>query len=122
MPDPLGSIQREEWIIETRHFFVVTDAYPVARGHLLVVSKEAHTDYCDLPNDAKADLTKAVDLAIRHLDEKFDPDGFNIGMNCGAAAGQTVFRFHCHVIPRYQGDVEDPRGGVRHAVMGKGYY
>jgi len=50
------------------------------------------------------------------------PDGYNIGMNCGSAAGQTVMHFHCHVIPRYKGDMADPRGGVRHVVAGKGYY
>jgi diadenosine tetraphosphate (Ap4A) HIT family hydrolase len=50
------------------------------------------------------------------------PDGFNIGINCGEAAGQTVFHFHCHVIPRYVGDMHEPRGGVRHCIEGKGYY
>ena len=56
------------------------------------------------------------------VEAEYDPDGWNIGMNCGATAGQTVFHFHCHLIPRYEGDMEDPRGGVRHAVEGKGYY
>ena len=60
---------------------------------------------------------------LKHLIEnKFNPHGYNIGMNCGEAAGQTVFHFHCHIIPRYHGDMENPRGGVRHCVVGKGYY
>ena len=49
-------------------------------------------------------------------------NGCNIGMNCGESAGQTVMHFHCHIIPRYNGDMEDPRGGVRHSIEGKGYY
>ena len=53
---------------------------------------------------------------------EYNPDGYNIGMNCGLSAGQTVMQFHCHLIPRYTGDVENPKGGVRHSVIGKGYY
>lgn len=56
----------------------------------------------------------------QQLGAEFAPDGFNLGINEGAAAGQTVFHLHFHVIPRYAGDVPDPRGGIRHAVMGKG--
>ena len=56
------------------------------------------------------------------IQAEYKPDGYNIGMNCGATAGQTVFHFHCHVIPRYKGDMENPRGGVRHCVAGKGNY
>jgi diadenosine tetraphosphate (Ap4A) HIT family hydrolase len=63
-------------------------------------------------------IDKAKDL----IDYEFTPDGYNIGMNCGFAAGQTVMHFHCHVIPRYFGDMENPRGGVRHCIQGKGYY
>ena len=54
--------------------------------------------------------------------KEYKPDGYNIGMNCGEVAGQTVFHFHCHVMPRYAGDMDDPRGGVRHCVEGKGDY
>ena len=56
------------------------------------------------------------------IEKYFKPDGYNIGMNCGEAAGQTVFQFHCHVITRYIGDMKNPRGGVRHCIEGKGYY
>jgi len=56
------------------------------------------------------------------IESEYKPDGYNIGMNCGEAAGQTVFRFHCHVIPRYLGDMANPKGGVRHCVLGKGDY
>ena len=56
------------------------------------------------------------------LDQNFRPEGYNIGMNCGEVAGQTVMHFHCHIIPRYSGDMSNPRGGVRHCIEGKGYY
>jgi diadenosine tetraphosphate (Ap4A) HIT family hydrolase len=119
---PFHTIPREEWLFETSHFFGVADKFPVAPGHLLIVSKAPWADYRDLPPDAKADLPYAIDLAIAHATAEHVAEGYNIGMNCGAAAGQTVFHFHCHVIPRFSGDVEDPRGGVRHAVIGRGYY
>ncbi len=60
--------------------------------------------------------TKAI------IDERFRPDGYNIGVNVGAAAGQTVFHLHIHVIPRFVGDVDDPRGGVRHVIPAKANY
>ena len=55
-------------------------------------------------------------------EKEIKPDGYNIGMNCGVTSGQTVMHFHCHIIPRFKGDVDNPRGGVRHCVMNKGYY
>ncbi|HJJ27352.1 MAG TPA: HIT family protein, partial [Methanocorpusculum sp.] len=60
--------------------------------------------------------------AKEYLDERYHPDGFNAGINCGEAAGQTIFHFHMHVIPRYAGDVESPRGGVRGVIAAKQDY
>ena len=56
------------------------------------------------------------------IDEEFRPDGYNIGVNVGTAAGQSIFHVHIHIIPRYQGDVENPQGGVRHVIASKGHY
>lgn len=56
------------------------------------------------------------------IEEDYTPDGYNLGMNCGEAAGQTVMHFHCHVIPCYVGDIENPRGGVRYCIPDKGLY
>jgi diadenosine tetraphosphate (Ap4A) HIT family hydrolase len=61
-------------------------------------------------------------MAIHHLKENFDAKDYNIGMNNGVLAGQTIIRFHCHVIPRYLGDMINPEGGIRHCIKGKGYY
>lgn len=121
MESPFLSISRRDWVMEGDHFFVVRDKYPVSEGHLLIISKELRQDYFSLTEAEKLELTAMIDKAVASL-EDLDPEGFNIGMNCGETAGQTVFHFHCHVIPRYKGDMDDPRGGVRHAVAGKGYY
>ncbi len=79
-------------------------------------------DYFELTNEEKADLDNAIGLARSLVESEFTPDGYNIGMNCGESAGQTVFHFHCHLIPRYVGDMENPRGGVRHVIPSKGGY
>lgn len=65
---------------------------------------------------------RAVDAAKAIIERYHQPDGYNIGMNCGVAAGQTIFHLHVHLIPRYAGDVPDPRGGVRNAIVDKGNY
>lgn len=115
-------IDPERHIGQTEHFFLMYDGYPVSPMHILIISKEMRTDYFKLSADEKADLDNAILLAKQLIEANYPPDGYNIGMNCGEAAGQTVFHFHCHVIPRYAGDMDDPRGGVRHCVNGKGYY
>ena len=115
-------IPEEQWIIETDYFFIIKDKYPVTEGHLLIVSKRKVSDFFDLNSDEQAELTKAIHLCKQHLVNTYGNTDYNIGINCGESAGQTVFHFHCHVIPRRKGDVRDPRGGVRHSVVGKGYY
>ncbi len=77
---------------------------------------------CKFESNINEPNTITIMKAKELIEKEFQPDGYNIGMNCGKAAGQTVFHFHCHVIPRYKGDMEDPTGGVRHSVEGKGYY
>ena len=68
------------------------------------------------------ELPSAILLAKAWVEERHDPDGFNLGMNSGEAAGQTVMHFHCHIIPRYSGDMADPRGGVRGVIPEKQGY
>ena len=82
---------------------------------------------CDVDNDGFSEFdlesqTAEVLGAKNIIKSKFSPDGYNIGMNCGETSGQTVMHFHCHVIPRYKGDMDNPRGGIRHCIYGKGYY
>ena len=116
------NISQSQWVLETKYFFVIRDAYPVTEGHSLIISKREASDYFDLNTDERQDLNTAIEATRDNLVESFGVNDFNIGMNCGKHAGQTVFHFHCHIIPRRKGDVEDPRGGVRHSVIGKGYY
>lgn len=112
----------DKQIAETQHFFLIRDGFPVSPGHTLIISKELRVDYFELSPDEKADLDNAIGLAKSLVETEFTPDGYNIGMNCGESAGQTVFHFHCHLIPRYDGDMENPRGGVRHVIPSKGNY
>lgn len=113
---------QEKIIGETEFFILIYDGFPVSPGHILIVSKEIRKDYFDLTLDEKKDLDNAILSAKRIIEKSFAPNGYNIGMNCGESAGQTVFHFHCHIIPRYNGDMKDPRGGVRHCIEGKGAY
>jgi diadenosine tetraphosphate (Ap4A) HIT family hydrolase len=115
-------IQQERIIFRTEHFFIIKDAFPVSPGHLLIISNEIRIDYFDLSEQEKINLIAVIDAAKKIVEQNHKPDGYNIGMNCGESAGQTVLHFHCHLIPRYHGDMENPRGGIRHCVNGKGYY
>ncbi len=115
-------IPRENYVLETPSFFVLRDRYPVSPGHSLIITKKLRRDYFELTEEEQIELVKVINQVKENILKEYAPDGYNIGMNCGAAAGQTVFHFHCHVIPRYKGDMEDPRGGVRHCIRGKGYY
>lgn len=109
-------------IYKSNHFFITKDAYPVSPGHLLIISNELVNDFFNLSREAKHELPSLIDKAKKLIEVNYEPDGFNLGMNCGESAGQTVMHFHCHVIPRYKGDMEEPRGGIRHCVQGRGYY
>ena len=116
------NIPQEQWLHQSDHFFIVPDKYPVSNGHLLIVSKEPRIDYFELTEAEQMELTAMITHAKNLIEQSHSPDGYNIGMNCGEAAGQTVFHFHCHVIPRYEGDVENPRGGIRNVIPGMGDY
>ena len=91
-------------------------------GHCLIISNEVKETYFDLSDEEKMDLDSMIEKAKEIIEEIRSPDGYNIGMNCGIAAGQTVMHFHCHVIPRYIGDMEEPRGGVRGVIPDKQNY
>lgn len=121
-PSVFLNVPRENYIFETLSFFVLRDRYPVSPGHSLIVTKQLRKDYFDLTPDEQVELVKVIQQVKENILKEYTPDGYNIGMNCGEAAGQTVFHFHCHVIPRYKGDMSDPRGGVRHCISGRGYY
>jgi len=116
------TIEQNRILYNNEFFFIIKDGFPVSPGHLLIISNEVRKDYFELTNEERKSLNEVIELAKGLIESEFKPDGYNIGMNCGEAAGQTVFHFHCHLIPRYKGDMENPRGGVRHCINGKGYY
>jgi diadenosine tetraphosphate (Ap4A) HIT family hydrolase len=116
------TIPEKDKLYKGQHFFIIRDRFPVSQGHSLIISNELKNDYFDLSKEEKEELNTLIEKAKELIEEEFAPDGYNIGMNCGEAAGQTVMHFHCHLIPRYKGDMDDPRGGIRHCIKGKGYY
>jgi diadenosine tetraphosphate (Ap4A) HIT family hydrolase len=93
--------------------YVVRDAFPVSPGHTLVIPRRHIASFFQISEAEKANILHLLEAEKRRLDEECRPDGYNIGFNDGAAAGQTIPHLHIHLIPRYQGDQADPRGGVR---------
>lgn len=122
MASVFSDISPEQWLIESDHFFAIEDKYPVSPGHLLIVSRRECRDFFDLTPDEREELPEVILMAKEWICRNGKPDGYNIGINCGEAAGQTVFHFHCHVIPRWSKDTPNPRGGVRNVIEGKGGY
>lgn len=110
-------------IDENDLFYVIRDGFPVTSLHTLIIPKRHVETYFGL---TEAEVLSMNILINKHkeLIEKEDTTvtGFNIGMNCGEDAGQTVFHCHVHLIPRRKGDMDEPRGGVRHIIPDKGYY
>lgn len=102
--------------------FAIRDGFPVSPGHTLIVPRRLVATWFDATREEQQAILELVDAVRRSLDVELRPDGYNVGFNAGAAAGQTVMHLHVHVIPRFAGDVADPRGGVRHVIPGKGNY
>ena len=98
------------------------DDCPVSDGHVLLVPRRHAATWFDATPEEQRELIEAIGVAKDNILARFTPDGFNLGVNIGEAAGQTVFHLHLHVIPRYRGDVEDPTGGVRHVIPARGNY
>jgi diadenosine tetraphosphate (Ap4A) HIT family hydrolase len=102
---------------------VIRDGYPVTQYHSLFIPKRHIADYFGL-TQAEINAINQLRRTQKKLLDETDAtiDGYNLGVNCGESAGQTVFHCHLHLIPRRKGDVESPRGGIRHVIVGKGSY
>jgi ATP adenylyltransferase len=109
-------------VTETATAYAIYDKYPVSPGHALIIPKRHTKNYFELNHKEQFALWLVVNRMKQIVEKEFKPDGFNIGFNTNEAAGQTVFHTHIHLIPRYKGDVKNPRGGVRNVVPGKGGY
>jgi len=113
----------ESRIIDASEYgVVIRDGFPISPGHTLVMPKRHIGSFFDLNADEREDLMALLERAKVVTDAEFKPDGYNIGINDGPAAGQTVPHLHIHLIPRYKADLPDPRGGVRWIIPEKADY
>ncbi len=119
---PFCALPPERIIDSNELALVIRDGFPVSKGHTLIIPKRHVSSWFDTSADERIALFTLLDQAKLILDNEFKPDSFNIGINDGVAAGQTVPHLHIHLIPRYKGDQEDPRGGVRWIIPGKAKY
>jgi diadenosine tetraphosphate (Ap4A) HIT family hydrolase len=119
---PFCHLEKSRIVLENDCAVAIPDAFPVAEGHMLVVPKRHVASLFDLPDDEQAAIWRLVAKVRGKLASELHPDGFNVGVNDGPAAGQTVPHAHVHVIPCRAGDIADPRGGVRWVVPAKAQY
>lgn len=109
-------------ILENEYSLAFFDQHPVSKGHILIIPKAHKETYFELSDTEKRAIDDLLAQSRTYLDDLYQPDGYNIGANCGAVAGQTIFHCHVHLIPRYAGDVPNPRGGVRGVIPTKQSY
>ena len=121
-PCPFCSPAREQVLLCNLLCYARYDGYPVSKGHLLIIPLRHVADFFDLSNAEQEAVLDLMRQSWTKLRVEFNPDGFNIGVNVGRAAGQTVEHVHLHFIPRYSGDVPDPRGGVRWVLPDRARY
>ena len=112
----------QDIVLENRLAVAFYDKYPVSPGHLLIIPRRHVADYFDATRDELQAISDLIKQGKVLLDRERQPDGYNIGVNCGEAAGQTVMHLHIHLIPRYLGDLENPRGGVRGVIPDRRIY
>ena len=121
-PCAFCSLPPERIIASSQHCMVVRDGFPISPGHTLIIPKRHIGSFFELEADEQAELLDLMRRARAAIEQEFHPQGYNIGVNDGAAAGQTIPHLHIHLIPRYQGDQADPRGGVRWIIPEKADY
>ena len=119
---PFCTMAPEKIVAQNAYTFTVRDTLPVSPGHTLIVPKRHIAGIFEAEQDEVAALWDALRQARTQLLNEFSPDGFNIGINDGLAAGQTILHLHIHIIPRYKGDMPDPRGGIRWIFPDKAVY
>ena len=115
-------LENRDKLLENNVGFVIYDGFPVSEGHCIIIPHRVYPNYFESTEDKVIGLQKLVVGTKKLLDKKYKPDGYNVGINCGEDGGQTVPHVHIHLIPRYKGDVEDPRGGVRGVIPSRQKY
>ena len=119
---PFCSLPKERVWFDSQDSLAILDGFPLTPGHTLVIPKRHVASVFELPQEELNHLLAAVTKVRKILKTKYQPDAFNIGINDGLAAGQTIAHAHIHVIPRRAGDVPDPRGGIRWIIPDKAKY
>jgi diadenosine tetraphosphate (Ap4A) HIT family hydrolase len=121
-PCPFCAPAPEHIVLDSAHAFVIRDGFPVSPGHTLVIPRRHVGSFFEVTDAERADLMSLLSAARDEIEREFRPASYNVGINDGAAAGQTVPHLHIHLIPRYDGDRPDPRGGVRWVLPDKAAY
>jgi diadenosine tetraphosphate (Ap4A) HIT family hydrolase len=117
MSSPFLAVPQSDWLCANELAFAIRDRFPVSPGHTLVIPRREVATWWEATRDEQAAIFDLVEVCKRALDARAPaPEGYNIGINAGEVAGQTVMHLHLHLIPRYRGDVPDPRGGIRHVI------
>lgn len=119
---PFCTLEPSRIILSNNHAIAIRDGFPVSQGHTLIIPKRHIASLFAATTEEQAALFDLLGQARQQLLDEYKPNGFNIGINDGAAAGQTVMHLHIHLIPRYDGDQPDPRGGVRWIFPNKAVY
>ena len=120
---PFCKVESEREIIASSDLSLAFfDGFPVSPGHALIIPKRHVASFFDLTKEEQLDLLRLADEVKNIIERRFHPDGYNVGINVGEAAGQSIFHVHMHLIPRYHGDVSNPRGGVRGVIPTKQNY
>ncbi|MFB4165608.1 HIT family protein [Alteribacillus sp. JSM 102045] len=116
MSCPFCEISPKQLLRENEYAKAFYDLYPVQKGHTLIIPKRHFSSYFEAAEEEVLAIHRLIQEQKKALDKEFAPDGYNIGVNIGEYGGQTVPHLHVHLIPRYNGDIEDPRGGIRKAI------
>ena len=121
-PCAFCEIDPQRIVYEDQYCFAVRDLFPVSEGHSLIISKRHIASFFETSAEEKTALIKAMDRVKADIDKQFNPEAYNVGINDCPEAGQTIPHLHIHLIPRYKGDANDPRGGVRGVIPDKATY
>lgn len=113
---------RTDFVMSNVLAYAIYDRHPVTPGHMLIIPYRHCPDYFQSTAEERVAMSMLLDRCRDYLEEKYQPDGYNVGINCGETAGQTIWHVHVHLIPRYAGDAKKPRGGVRGVIPEKMSY
>lgn len=115
-------LPKKEALFENELAAAYFDEFPVSKGHMLIITKRHAATFFDITMKEQIAIVDLLNKCRKYLDKEFLPTGYNVGTNCGKDAGQSVMHMHMHLIPRYNGDVENPQGGVRGVIADKKIY